>query len=268
MPPPLPTWTPLIGGPTMAEAPLPSESDQIVERYYAKHYELVHGSGRLKDAASLLHKRLERRRRPTDRFPLTVEVGAGRFEHYPVVRHQRDRYVATDIRVPSANATYRAIAEGTGPDGLEFQRMDALSLSFEDGSVDRLVASCLLIHLPDPMAAVKEWQRVCGTHGVIDMLAVWFELRFARKPLLLFGLLGAVLFFIGVLTGIAAVLYRIFAGVGFRPLLTLIEVCLLLGSVFFATGLLAELMAAQREEIAELRRRVEEVLVREKDSQR
>ncbi len=86
------------------------------------------------------------------------------------------------------------------------------------------------------------------------------------KPLLLFGMLGAFLFLVGVLAGIVAVLYRIFAGVGFRPLLTLIEVCLLLGSVFFATGLLAELMAAQRAEIAELRRRVEELLVRETDS--
>lgn len=104
--------------------------------------------------------------------------------------------------------------------------------------------------------------------GVIDMLAVWFELRFARKPLLFFGMLGAFLFLVGVLTGVAAVLYRLIAGVGFRPLLTLVEVCLLLGSVFFATGLLAELMAAQRAEIAELRRRVEELLVRETDSQR
>jgi glycosyltransferase involved in cell wall biosynthesis len=104
--------------------------------------------------------------------------------------------------------------------------------------------------------------------GVLDMLAVWFELRFARKPLLLFGMLGAFLFMVGVLTGIVAVLYRIIAGVGFRPLLTLVEVCLLLGSVFFATGLLAELMAAQRAEIAELRRRVEEVLARETSSTR
>lgn len=104
--------------------------------------------------------------------------------------------------------------------------------------------------------------------GVLDMLAVWFELRFARKPLLLFGMMGALLFVVGVLTGLAAVLYRIFAGVGFRPLLTLVEVCLLLGSVFFATGLLAELMAAQRAEIAELRRSVEEVLQRDMDSTR
>jgi glycosyltransferase involved in cell wall biosynthesis len=104
--------------------------------------------------------------------------------------------------------------------------------------------------------------------GVLDMFAVWFELRFARKPLLLFGMLGAFLFMIGVLTGVVAVLYRLIAGVGFRPLLTLVAVCLLLGSVFFATGLLAELMAAQREEIAELRRRIEDVLVRETDSPR
>jgi glycosyltransferase involved in cell wall biosynthesis len=99
--------------------------------------------------------------------------------------------------------------------------------------------------------------------GVIDMLAVWFELRFARKPLLLFGMLGAVLFFVGLVTGIIAVLYRIFAGVGFRPLLTLVETCLLLGSVFFATGLLAELMAAQRAEISELRRTLEDLIARD-----
>ncbi len=104
--------------------------------------------------------------------------------------------------------------------------------------------------------------------GVLDMLAVWFELRFARKPLLLFGMLGAALFVVGVLTGIAAVLYRVIAGVGFRPLLTLIEVCLLLGSIFFATGLLAELMAAQRAEIAELRRRIDTLIARDTDQQR
>ena len=104
--------------------------------------------------------------------------------------------------------------------------------------------------------------------GVLDMFAVWFELRFARKPLLLFGMLGAFLFFVGVVTGIVAVLYRIIAGVGFRPLLTLIETCLLLGSVFFATGLLAELTAAQRAETAELRRLVEDLMSRESEARR
>ena len=99
--------------------------------------------------------------------------------------------------------------------------------------------------------------------GVLDMLSVWFELRFGKKPLLLFGMLGAGLFLLGFLTGVFAILYRIFAGVGYRPLLTLVETCLLLGSVFFATGLLGEQIAGQRAEIREMRRQLDELKSRE-----
>jgi glycosyltransferase involved in cell wall biosynthesis len=96
--------------------------------------------------------------------------------------------------------------------------------------------------------------------GVLDLLSVWFELRFGRKPLLLFGLLGAVLFIIGVLTGIVALLMRFVIPPyeGFRPLLNLIEVCLILGFLSFATGLLGEQIAGQRAEVQELRRRLDE----------
>jgi glycosyltransferase involved in cell wall biosynthesis len=95
--------------------------------------------------------------------------------------------------------------------------------------------------------------------GVLDMLAVWFELRFARKPLLLFGLLGAALFIIGVIVGIVAILWRVIGGVGFRPLVNLVETCVTVGSVFFATGLLGELIAAERAELSHLRSRVEDL---------
>jgi glycosyltransferase involved in cell wall biosynthesis len=98
--------------------------------------------------------------------------------------------------------------------------------------------------------------------GVLDMLAVWFELRFGKKPLLLFGMLGAGLFALGFVVGIIAILYRVVGGVGYRPLLTLVETCLLLGSVFFATGLLGEQIAGQRAEIRELRRQLEELKLR------
>ncbi|MEX2109975.1 MAG: DPM/DPG synthase family glycosyltransferase [Gemmatimonadaceae bacterium] len=95
--------------------------------------------------------------------------------------------------------------------------------------------------------------------GVLDMLAVWFELRFARKPLLLFGMMGAALFTLGVLVGIGAILWRVFGGVGFRPLISLVEVCLTVGSVFFATGMIGELIAAQRAELSQLRKRLEDI---------
>src|SRR4029079_11177217 len=102
--------------------------------------------------------------------------------------------------------------------------------------------------------------------GVLDMLAVWFELRFAKKPLLLFGMLGAGLFVFDLTAGLAAVLWRIFAGEGFRPILNLVETFLILGSVFFATGFVGELIAAQRAEMREMRARLEE-LAQNRDSQ-
>ncbi len=95
--------------------------------------------------------------------------------------------------------------------------------------------------------------------GVIDMLAVWFELRFAKKPLLLFGMLGAALFFIGVLAGIVALVFLLVKGEGLRAIWTLIQTCLILGSVFFSTGFIGELVAAQRAETRELRARIEEI---------
>jgi glycosyltransferase involved in cell wall biosynthesis len=101
--------------------------------------------------------------------------------------------------------------------------------------------------------------------GVLDMLAVWFELRFARKPLLLFGVLGAALFVVGVIVGIVAILWRVIGGVGFRPLINLVETCVTVGSVFFATGLMGELIAAQRAELSQLASRIED-LSRERDT--
>lgn len=103
--------------------------------------------------------------------------------------------------------------------------------------------------------------------GVLDMLSVWFELRFGRKPLLLFGLLGALLFTLGVVTGVAALLMRFVIPPyqGFRPLINLIEVCLILGFLSFATGLLGEQIAVQRAELRELRR---ELAIREEDESR
>ena len=94
--------------------------------------------------------------------------------------------------------------------------------------------------------------------GVLDMLSVWFELRFGGKPLLLFGMLGLGLFAIGAVAGLVALGRLVFLGVGTRAVWTIVQTCLIVGSVFFATGLVGEQIAVQRSEVRELRRRVEE----------
>ncbi|MDQ6887990.1 MAG: glycosyltransferase family 2 protein [Gemmatimonadota bacterium] len=98
--------------------------------------------------------------------------------------------------------------------------------------------------------------------GVLDMLSVWFELRFAPKPLLLFGMLGVALFALGVITGVVAIAIRVFGGVGFRPLLNLIEISVITGVVLFVGGLVGEMIAGQRAEMRELRRRLDELSAR------
>jgi glycosyltransferase involved in cell wall biosynthesis len=93
--------------------------------------------------------------------------------------------------------------------------------------------------------------------GVLDMLSVWFELRFGQKPLLLFGMMGAGLFALGVVAGLVALGWLFTQGEGARWVWTIVQTCLVLGSVFFATGLLGEQIAATRAELRELRRRVD-----------
>ncbi|QJR35084.1 glycosyltransferase family 2 protein [Gemmatimonas groenlandica] len=95
--------------------------------------------------------------------------------------------------------------------------------------------------------------------GVLDMLAVWFELKFGQKPLLAFGMLGVALFALGVLSGLGALVWLAMTGQGQRWVWTVIQTCLMLGSIFFATGLLGEQIAQQRSEVRELRRELGEL---------
>ncbi|MEI6812712.1 MAG: glycosyltransferase family 2 protein [bacterium] len=94
--------------------------------------------------------------------------------------------------------------------------------------------------------------------GVLDMISVWFELRFGQKPLLAFGMLGAALFAVGLLAGLVAVILLFTQGVGQRSVWTVIQTCLILGSIFFSTGIIGEQIAVLRAEQRELRRTVDE----------
>jgi len=91
--------------------------------------------------------------------------------------------------------------------------------------------------------------------GVLDLLSVWFQLRFGRKPMLFFGIAGAILFLLGFLVGVAALVMRYGFNYGFRPLLDLIMVLVISGVSLFGFGFVGELVAHQREEIRELVRR-------------
>ncbi|HET7424542.1 MAG TPA: glycosyltransferase family 2 protein [Gemmatimonadales bacterium] len=96
------------------------------------------------------------------------------------------------------------------------------------------------------------WKRI--PVGVLDLVSVWFQLRFGRKPMLFFGIAGAVLFVIGFLAGVIALVLRFGYDLGFRPLLNLVEVMVISGIVLFGFGLMGELIAGMQEELREVSR--------------
>jgi glycosyltransferase involved in cell wall biosynthesis len=96
------------------------------------------------------------------------------------------------------------------------------------------------------------WKRI--PVGVLDLVSVWFQLRFGRKPMLFFGMAGVALFTVGFLAGVVALVLRFGYGLGFRPLLNLVEVMVISGIVLFGFGLMGELVAGMQEELREVAR--------------
>jgi len=93
---------------------------------------------------------------------------------------------------------------------------------------------------------------------VLDLMSVWFQLRFGRKPMLFFGVLGATLFSLGSLVGLVALYLRYGPPhVGFRPLLDLIMVLVISGVVLFGFGFVGEMLAGMREELRVLQRELD-----------
>ena len=81
-------------------------------------------------------------------------------------------------------------------------------------------------------------------HFVLDVFTVFFLVRFTKKPLRFFGMLGASMFGLGALVVLYLVFDRIVFSVSLadRPALLLSALVVVLGLQLFALGLLAELI--------------------------
>jgi glycosyltransferase involved in cell wall biosynthesis len=96
--------------------------------------------------------------------------------------------------------------------------------------------------------------------GVLDMLAVKFQLTFLQKPLLFFGAAGVIMFGLGFLIGLFALYMRYIEGHGDRNLLILTVLLIGVGMGLFMMGFMAEGLTAVREEIGDLRKKTNALL--------
>ncbi len=85
--------------------------------------------------------------------------------------------------------------------------------------------------------------------GLLDLIAVKFQLSFGQKPLLLFGTLGGISLLLGLIVGLVAVYFRVFKNIGYRPIVYLTMLLILLGISLFSMGFLGEIVANIRDEM-------------------
>jgi glycosyltransferase involved in cell wall biosynthesis len=86
------------------------------------------------------------------------------------------------------------------------------------------------------------WDRF--VNGFLDLLTVQFIGRFGKKPMHFFGLLGSILFLIGGASTLYMIIAKIFCedfSLSNRPPFFIALACIILGTIFFTTGFLAEL---------------------------
>ena len=96
--------------------------------------------------------------------------------------------------------------------------------------------------------------------GVLDMVAVKFQITFLRKPLLFFGALGSIMIFFGGLVGLWAIYLKYFLDETQLPLLYLVILLIGIGLGLFMMGFLSEGQAAVKEELGDMRRKIQALL--------
>ena len=107
-------------------------------------------------------------------------------------------------------------------------------------------------------AGVSKYQgpgRVASSVG--DLLVVWFYLRFSAKPMQLFGGAGMVLAGLGLIIGVVLTIMRALhfgpPAIGYRPLLGLVVLLVVVGISLFGFGFTAEMIALLRSEVEQIK---------------
>ena len=102
--------------------------------------------------------------------------------------------------------------------------------------------------------------------GVLDMMAVKFQITFLKKPLLFFGVFGSIIILLGFLVGLWALYVKYILSETQLPLLYLVILLIGIGLGLFIMGFISEGQSAVKEEVSDLRRKMQTLLDEIRDS--
>ena len=135
--------------------------------YYDNHYRNIHYKGLIGNFTSGYHKKLESNHPDHEHFSKVLEIGGGTGEHIPFVKHSFDYYVLLDI-ARNENAL-ASLKNDSRSNKIEFLLADAREIPIPSDYYDRIVATCVLHHIPNLEDAICELRRVAKNESTIDL---------------------------------------------------------------------------------------------------
>jgi SAM-dependent methyltransferase len=124
------------------------------------------------------HRELERfDAKSSQRDIHILELGAQSDQHRAWVRNNYHRYVVSDINFEpliTPKLKHEIMLSQLESNSaaifplISFEEIDAEQIGYPDNTFNRLIASCLIVHLNNPVDALHEWRRVTKDGGRID----------------------------------------------------------------------------------------------------
>ena len=142
---------------------------KILDYYYTSVYQEYLFSNSLQSKGiNYFEKQLERVWQNTKlKIANTLEIGSGQGEHLPYVKSfPSEGYYCLDIREVNADRIKAKVTPELAA-VLNFVKADAEAIPFAGNFFDRVLSTCLLHHVDDPLQVLLEMRRVTNLNGEI-----------------------------------------------------------------------------------------------------
>lgn len=116
------------------------------------------------------HRKSEISFNSDQKFERVLELGAGNGSHLHYVRHKFSEYRMTDDNEIMLELLKRTAEKDSRANEIIVEKQNALKPAYSDESFDRLIATHLLEHLPEPHLVLRNWYRLLKPAGVMTLL--------------------------------------------------------------------------------------------------
>jgi len=139
------------------------------DEYYKNYYTKILSSSVVGFVARMTHQSLETRIMidESESNIKVLEIGAGQGEHRKYVKHNYSEYWETDIRIEPLLDKYSNLDKNNR---IKVIKLDANNLeSIPTQSFHRIILTCVLVHLQNPIQTLQELKRIVRNGGTISM---------------------------------------------------------------------------------------------------